>query len=88
MALVSEQQKKKKNTGSILIVFVSAIIFLLQVFRFINTEGNTHPLVDSLFNMTIILAIIIIIIHNKYFSEVKDTLFKQTTLDKYFNLTK
>ena len=88
MALVSEQQKKKKNTGVLMVAFIDSIIFLFQVFRFLNAEGNAHPLVDSLFNMTIILAIIIIIIHNKYFSEVKDTLFKQTTLDKYFNLTK
>ena len=88
MALNPEQQKKKKNTGSLLIVFVSAIIFLLQVFRFINTEGNTHPLVDSLFNMTIILALIALIIHRKDFSEVKNTLFRQTTLDKYFNSIK
>ena len=88
MALNPEQQKKKKNTGSILIVFVSAIIFLLQVFRFINTEGNTHPLVDSLFNMTIILALIALIIHRKDFSEVKYTLFRQTTLDKYYNSIK
>ena len=71
-----------------MVVFIFSIIFLFKVFRFLNAEGNAHPLVDSLFNMTIILAIIIIIIHNKYFSEVKYTLFKQTTLDKYFNLTK
>ena len=88
MALVSEQRKKKKNTCVLMVAFIASVIFLFQVFRFLNAESNAHPLVDSLFNMTIILAIIIIIIHNKYFSEVKDTLFKQTTLDKYFNLTK
>ena len=88
MALNPKQQKKKKNTGSFLVVFVSSIMFLLQVFRFINTEGNTHPLVDSLFNMTIILALIALIIHRKDFSEVKNTLFRQTTLDKYFNSIK
>ena len=69
MALNPEQQKKKKNTGALLVVFISFIMFLLQVFRFINTEGNTHPLVDSLFNMTIILALIALIIHRKDFSE-------------------
>ena len=88
MALNPEQQKKKKNIGSLLIIFISAIIFLLQVFRFINTEGNTHPLVDSLFNMTIILALIVLIIHRKDFSEVKNNLFRQTTLDKYFDSIK
>ena len=88
MALNPEQQKKKKITGSILIVFVSAIIFLLQVFRFINTEGNTHPFLDSILDMTIILALIVLIIHRKDFSEVKNTLFRQTTLDKYFDSIK
>ena len=88
MALNPEQQKKKKNIGALLVVFVSSIIFLLQVFRFINTEGNTHPLVDSLFNMTIILALIALIINRKDFSEIKNTLFRQTTLDKYFDSIK
>ena len=88
MSLNPEQQKKKKNTGALLVVFVSSIMFLLQVFRFINTEGNTHPLVDNLFNMTIILSLIALIIHRKDVSEVKNTLFRQTTLDKYFNSIK
>ena len=51
-------------------------------------EGNTYPLVDNLFNMTIILALIALIIHRKDFSEVKNTLFRQTKLDKYFNSIK
>ena len=88
MGLNPEQQKKKKKYWFTTDVFVSAIIFLLQVFRFINTEGNTHPLVDSLFNMTIILALIALIINRKDFSEIKNTLFRQTTLDKYFDSIK
>ena len=50
-------------------VFFASIIFLFQAFQFINTEGNTHPLVNGLFNMTVILAIIILIIHFKEISE-------------------
>ena len=69
-------------------VFVASIIFLFQAFRFINTEGNTHPFVDSIFNMIVILAIIILIILIKEISETKDTLLRQTTLDKYFNVIK
>ena len=68
--------------------FVASIIFLFQAFRFINTECNTHPLVDSIFNMTVILDIIILIIHFKEISEAKYTLLRQTTLDKYFNAIK
>ena len=48
-----------------MVTFVASIIFLFQAFRFINIEGNTHPLVDSIFNMTIIHALIIIIFHKK-----------------------
>ena len=70
----TEQPKKKKNTGALMAVFVASIIFLFQAFGFINTEGNTHPLVDSIFNMTVILAMIILIIHIKEISEAKDTL--------------
>ena len=88
MALNPEQQKRKKNTGALMVVFIASIIFLFQVFRFINTEGNTHPLVDSIFNMRIILALIIIIFHQKDFSEVNDTLFRQATLDTYFKSIK
>ena len=68
MALNPEQQKKKKNTGALMVVFVTSIIFLFQVFSFLNNERNTHPLLDSIFNMTIILALIIIIFRNQDFS--------------------
>ena len=88
MVLNPEQQKKKKNTDALMVVFITSIIFLFQVFRFINTEGNTHPLLDIIFNMAIILALIIIIFQKNDFSEVKDALFRQTTLDKYFNSIK
>ena len=80
-----EEPKRKKNTTSLLFVFVALIFFVYHAFRFINTEGNTHPLVDSIFNMALILGLIIILIHKKEFDEAKETLLKQSTLDKYFN---
>ena len=43
---------------------------------------------DSLFNMIIILVLIIIILHNKDFSELINNYFMQTTLDKYFSSIK
>lgn len=66
-----------------MVVFVTSIIFLFQVFHFTNKEGNTNPLMDSIFNMTIIMALIIIIFHNKDFSEAKDIFFR--FFHYYFN---
>ena len=80
-----EEPKRKKDTTSLLVVFVALIFFVYHAFRFINTAGNTHPLVDSIFNMALILGLIIILIHKKEFDEAKETLLKQSTLDKYFN---
>ena len=80
-----EEPKRKKDTTSLLVIFVALLFFFYNAFRFANTAGNTHPIVDSLFNMALILGLIIILIHKKDFDEAKETLLKQSTLDKYFN---
>ena len=85
---MSEEEKNKKGTISKMVIFLALLLFCFQAFKFIKEEGNTHPIVSSLFNMTVILGLIIVVIHQKEFEKGKNTVLKQTTLDQYFNAIK
>ena len=50
-------ERTKKIYGNSWIVILFLCIFFYNGYAFLNTEGNSHPLVGSLFNMIIILAI-------------------------------
>ena len=52
---MTAEEKNKKGTISLMAVFLSLLLFCVQAFKFIKEEGNTHPVVSSLFNMTVIL---------------------------------
>lgn len=88
MSSKSEDKKRKNNTVVKMVVLVAIILFLYQAFQFINIEGNTHPLLSSLFNMILFLSLIVFMVHREEFKEGKNHLLKQTKLDKYFNLIK
>ena len=85
MSSKTEDKKRKNNTMVKMVVLIAEILFLHQAFKFINTEGNTHPLLSSLFNMILFLGLIMFLVHRQELEEGKNHLIKQTTLDKYFN---
>ena len=76
--------KKQDNSirGFILLLFSS--LFLYNAYLFLSEEGNNHPLVETLFNMKIILSFFIYICHKKDLDEAKSLIYKQTYLDSYF----
>jgi len=76
------ETKKNNKINSIILGLV--ILFCLNVFKFVNTQGSEHPLLVALFNMIIILGILIFLYHKKEFIEGQKDLIGQTYLDKYF----
>ena len=66
-------------------------VFFYNFFIFLNTDGNTHPLVGSLFNMIIALFIFFFVFHKEDLKEEKKRIIDQnyqTNLDKYFKIFK
>ena len=54
--------------------------------KFLNEEGNAHPVVWALFNMVISLGLLIFNFHNEDLKENK--IFKQSLLTDFFNKIK
>ena len=57
--LILDLENKKNrllsnNEGNIMIIAL-ALLFVYFANRFLTTEGNTHPLVNSLFDMIVII---------------------------------
>ena len=57
------ETKKNSKINSIILGLV--ILFCLNVFKFVNTQGSEHPLLVALFNMIKILAILMFLYHKK-----------------------
>ena len=74
------ERKSRKNW----ILFLLIVIFFVNGYKFLNTEGNGHPLLGSIFNMIIILASIIFLYHKKEIIEGQKNILCQTNLEKYF----
>ena len=87
-------ERTKKISGNSWIVILFLCIFFYNGYAFLNIEGNSHPLVGSLFNMIIILAIFFYIFHKEELINKKDDAINQTKqayqtyLDKYFKILK
>ena len=52
-------EKSKRGPAASLIIALLLFIFIYNGYTFLNTDGNDHPLVGSLFNMIIALSILI-----------------------------
>ena len=83
-----EKNKNKKGTISSTLVFLALLLFGIQNFRFIKEEGYTHHIISSLFKMTVILGLIILIVHQKDSEKGKNSVIKLTRSEQYFNAIK
>ena len=70
------KQMKKNRIWAILILI---IFFIINGFKFLNSEGSERPLPTSLFNMVLYLGLIVVLLHNTTIE--KELNYK---LDKYF----
>ncbi len=59
----NESPTKRGYSTKRWLVSVSFILFLINIWKFLNTPGSEIPLLSLLFNMIIYLGIIIFIIH-------------------------
>ena len=86
---MGEDSPKPSKSGfkSWLILFL-LISFVVNAYKFLNTDGNTLPLVGTLFNMILILAIFFLIHHKDDLDDDKNNILKQTYLEQFFKLFK
>ena len=52
-------------------IIALALLFIYFATRLLTTEGNIHPLVNSLFDMIVIIAILMVIFHKRDIQESK-----------------
>ena len=82
---MGSQELKKTNKAIIdWIVFALIIAFFYNGYIFLNTNGNEHPLVSSLFTMLIILFALFILHHKDQLKEDEGNFLRQTHLEQYF----
>ena len=63
------------------LVSASFLLFIFNIWKFINTPGSEIPVLSLLFNMILYLGIIIFIIHkNKFILDIST--FLQSSIDK------
>ena len=75
-------QESKKSTGKGLLILITAILFIINVWIFINNPASEVPVLTLLFNMIIYIAIIILILHKNEIT-LEDYIQKQ--IEKYKN---
>ena len=75
---MDKEKKKKKNRIWAIIVLI--IFFIINGWKFLNSEGSDKPLPISLFNMIFYLGIIVLLLHNNTIERELGN----NTLDKYF----
>ena len=61
----NDSPKKHGYSAKRWIISVSFLLFLFNIWKFLNTPGSEIPILSLLFNMIIYLGIIIFIIHKK-----------------------
>ena len=84
MGKIKKNRLLSNNEGNIMIIAL-ALLFVYFATRLLTTEGNTHPLVNSLFDMIVIIAILMVIFHKRDIQESKKSVLKQMTLDSYLH---
>ena len=80
---LSENDSQKKHGRSLKrwLVSVSFLLFIFNIWKFLNTPGSEIPVLSLLFNMILYLGIIIFIIHkNKFILDIST--FVQSSIDK------
>ena len=75
-------EESKKSTGKCLLLLITAILFIINVWKFINNPASEVPVLTLLFNMIIYIAIIILILHKNEIT-LEDYIQKQ--IEKYKN---
>ena len=58
-------EEQKKSSGKGFLISISIILFLVNMWKFLNNPGSEIPILTILFNMIIYLEIIILIIQKK-----------------------
>ena len=76
--------KSSKSCFKSWLKLIMIISFVANAYRFLNTDGNTLPLVGTLFNMILILAIFFIILSKNDLDNDKNNILKQKYLEQYF----
>ena len=56
-------EESKKSTGKGLLIFITAIVFIINTWKFINNPASEVPVLTLLFNMIIYIVILIMILH-------------------------
>ena len=64
--------------------FLLFLLILYYGIRFLSTDGNSHPLVANLFNMTILLSFLVFYFQTNEIEEGKKEVINQATLFNYF----
>ena len=83
--------KSRRNCLKSWFKLIMIISFAHNAYKFLNTDGNTLPLVGILFNMIIILAFLFFIHHKDDLDNDKNNKLKQTHLSnilKYLKIEK
>lgn len=80
------EEKTKWNVATKkLWVIVLILNFAYNAIKFLNVDGNAHPVVWTLFNMIISLGLLVF----NYHADLKDNkLFRQSLLTDFFNKIK
>jgi lipopolysaccharide export LptBFGC system permease protein LptF len=73
-------EESKKSSGKGFLISISIILFLVNVWKFLNNPCSEIPILTILFNMIIYLAIIILIIHKK---EIRFECYIQKQIEKF-----
>ena len=68
-------EESKKFSGKRCLVLVTLILFIINIFKFINDPASEVPILSILFNIVLYLGIIIFILHKK-----------EVSLDEYISL--
>ena len=59
----NDTSKKYRHSAKRWLVSVSFILFLFNIWKYLNTPGSEIPILSLLFNMLVYLGIIMFIIH-------------------------
>ena len=83
---MEKNKERKKTKHSVILILI--MLFFYDVYKFLNAEGNNHPVIEVLFNMIIILVSLMFLHHKKEIMEESKGIIGQTYLENYFRKEK